>query len=442
MRDITESDGSFVTTTAGDRERERFSRRFNLAEGLLVMAFILVVLWGCAYPFGVMLEIPGVRPGSTLLLVAGALYLLFVSPRLHRDTLSSWGLGDPWALFGSLRTATPLRRAVLAGVVAALFVGLNVLNYRNWGEVSEFFNFDKLPLPPHFFETFPGSLMVVLFGSLLASVIVLFGIRYDNFGTAFATAMKIALPLLGLIMLAAYAQRGAAAFAHFSLRAFLIGAFGYVFWGFVQQLLFSSYFGTRLRKAFGPSSAPGNRRPAARVPEALKFAFAAALVLGPLAWLPIRLRFGGAAVPVSVLAGFVAAFGLFGGLYGWFYAVDRRRLLVATLTGSCFGVIHINSYGLVAVTFLLGIFLSYVFMEERNRNLVALGFIHGVLGSSFGMFFSKGQSGALKVDYGVGPWNVDDPSWGVLVVPALCVAGYLWVVWWFLRRDRVLEGGA
>lgn len=438
MRKTTEQDGLFVTTTAGDRERERFSRRFNLAEGLLVMVFILVVLWGCAYPFGVMLEVPGVRAGSTLCLVAGALYLLFVSPRLHGDTLSSWGLGNPWALVRQLRAASPARRGVLLGVMAALFVGLNVLNYQNWGEVAEFFNFDKTPLR-HYDQSFPGVLLVVLFGSALASVIVLFGIRYDNFGSAFATAMKIALPLLGLIVAAAFAQRGAAAFERFSLDAFLLGAFGYVFWGFVQQLLFSSYFGTRLRKAFGPSSFPGNRRPGARVPLALMFSFVAALVLAPLAWLPIRLHFGAESVPVSVLAGFMTSFGLFGALYGWFYAVDRKRLLVATLTGSCFGVIHINSHGLVGVTFLLGIFLSYVFMEERNRNLVALGFIHGVLGSSFGMFFSKGQSGALEVDYGVGPWNVDDPSWGVLAVPALCVAGYLWVVGWYLRRGHALE---
>lgn len=438
MRKKAESDGRFVTTTAGDRERERFSRRFNLVEGLLVMVFILLVLWGCAYPFGVMLEIPGVRPVSTLCLVAGALYLLFVSPRLHGDTLSSWGLGNPWALFRELRAASPLRRVGLLGVMAALFIGLNVLNYQNWGEVAEFLNFDKTPLR-HYDQSFPGVLLVVLFGSVLASVIVLFGIRYDNFGSAFATAMKIALPLLGLILLAAFAQRGTAAFERFSLRAFFIGAFGYVFWGFVQQLLFSSYFGTRLRKAFGPSVSPDNRRPAARFPEALKFGFVGALILGPLAWLPVRLHSGAELVPVSVLAGFMTSFGLFCALYGWFYAVDRKRLLVATLTGSCFGVIHINSYGLVAVTFLLGVFLSYVFMEERNRNLVALGFIHGVLGSSFGMFFSKGQSGALKVDYGVGPWNVDDPSWGVLVVPALCVAGYLWVVGWYLCRGHALE---
>jgi hypothetical protein len=109
---------------------------------------------------------------------------------------------------------------------------------------------------------------------------------------------------------------------------------------------------------------------------------------------------------------------------------------VATLSGSCFGLIHINSYGLVAVTFLLGIALTYVFMEDKNRNLVALGFIHGLLGSSFGTFFSKGKSGALEVDYSVGPWNVDNPTWGVLVFPVLCILFYAALILWYSLRHK------
>ncbi|MBW7865082.1 MAG: CPBP family intramembrane metalloprotease [Candidatus Hydrogenedens sp.] len=423
-----------LTNTAGDQEREARSRRFNLVEGLLVMVFVLFILWGVAYPFGVMLDIGGVREASTVLLVIGACYLLFVSPFIHRDTLSSWGLGSPWALWQNLREANPAKRAVLGAVILALFIGLNALNYYNWREVAEFFNFDKTPMRD-FDRTFPGILVVFAFGSALSAVIVLFGIRYDNFISAFATAMKIALPLLGLILLGAFAQRGTEAFARFTFRAFFVGAFGYLFWGFVQQLLFSSFFGTRLRKAFAPGMSPDNTTPPGkRAPVAVKFSIGFALIGAPLFWVPLRLSFSAAEVPLVLLPGFAFFLALFGALYGYFYAKDRKRLLVATLSGSCFGLIHINSYGLVAVTFLLGIFLTYVFMKDQNRNLVALGFIHGLLGSSFGMFFSKGQSGALKVDYGVGPWNVDDPAWGVMVVPVLCILAYLWLVRCYLKN--------
>jgi hypothetical protein len=85
------------------------------------------------------------------------------------------------------------------------------------------------------------------------------------------------------------------------------------------------------------------------------------------------------------------------------------------------------------VTFLLGIFLTYVFMKDANRNLVALGFIHGLLGSSFGMFFSHAKAGPLTVDYGVGPSHVHNPTWGVLIVPALCMLAYLCLIIWYLK---------
>lgn len=423
-----------VTSVAGDQEREAKSRRYNLTEGLGVMVFIMFILWGVAYPFGVMGEINGIREVSTWMLILGAVYILFVSPFIHKDTLCTWGLGSPWKLREMLREGSPAKRLMLGLLLLALFLGLNALNYLNWGEVSEFFNFDKTPAKD-FDKSFPGILVVFGFGSALSAVIVLFGIRYDNFLSAFATAMKIALPLLALIILGAVAQRGAHAFDGFTFRRFFTGAFGYVFWGFVQQLLFSAYMGTRVRKAFGPATAPDNARPAGtRLPVALRFGAGFALVGAPLFYLPLLAHFGAETIPLKLLFFFALFFAPLGVLYGHYYAVDRKRLLVATLSGSCFGLIHINSWGLVAVTFLLGVFLSYVFMVERNRNLVALGFIHGLLGSSFSLFFSDGKSGALEVDYGVGPWNVDNPAWGVMFVPVVCMLAYLFIIRCYLKN--------
>ncbi len=423
-----------LVNTAGDQEYERKSRAYNLVEGLSIMIFVLAVLWLVQYSFGVMGKSKAMETFSGVLLGVGACYLLFVSPFRHGDTLSSWGLGNPWALWRELRDGSAAKRFSLCAIMLALFIALNAVGYRNWAEVEEFFNFDKVEMLRGLDKGFPGILFVFAFLSLLSAVIVLFGIRYDNFVSAFATAMKIALPLLALIILGAMAQRGMKAFDGFTIKAFAIGAFGYVFWGFVQQLLFSSFFGTRLRKAFGPSKSPTNSRaPGKRMPTTLAFAAGFMFIGAPLAYFPLLLHFGAEQIPIKLLFYFAVFFAPFGALYGHFFAKDRKRLLVATLSGSCFGLIHINSYGLVAVTFLLGIFLTYVFMKDVNRNLVALGFIHGLLGSSFSIFFSHDKAGPLTVDYGVGPAHVDNPTWGVIIVPVLCMLAYLCLMIWYLK---------
>ncbi len=426
---------NYVRTTAGDMEQERFSPKANFIEGIGLMIFILVFLWIIAYAFGVMQDVKGAKLFSEILMVGGALYMLFVAPFLHRDTAANWGLGTPWGLWRLLKESTPAKRALLLVIVVALFIGLNALNIYHWEKVLKFLNLHRTGMIA-WKGSFPGAIGMVTFGSILSLLIITFGIRYDNFLSAFRTAMIIALPLFVLIILAAMMQRGMAAFEGISISAFLIGIFGYVFWGFVQQLLFSSYLGTRIRKGFAPSTSPSNAiDPENRLRFTLVSSFLAAFLTAAGLFILLR-RNHGEAIPDWTFFAFGAFFLPLFAAYAWFFAIDRKRLLVATLSGSCFGLIHINSYGLVAVTFLLGIALTYVFMEDKNRNLVALGFIHGLLGSSFGTFFSKGKSGALEVDYSVGPWNVDNPTWGVLVFPVLCILFYGVLILWYSLRHR------
>ena len=64
---------NYVRTTAGDMERERFSPRANFIEGMGLMIFILVILWGIAYALGVMQEVKGAKGFSEILMVGGAL---------------------------------------------------------------------------------------------------------------------------------------------------------------------------------------------------------------------------------------------------------------------------------------------------------------------------------------------------------------------------------
>jgi hypothetical protein len=99
------------------------------------------------------------------------------------------------------------------------------------------------------------------------------------------------------------------------------------------------------------------------------------------------------------------------------------------LNGAFFGIIHINSWLLAGVCWLLGVFLSWVFMEDHNRNLIALGFIQGFLGSSVGWLFSHGKGGALAMSMGVGPSHMKgfDPI-TVAVVAALIIGFIAFIV--------------
>ncbi len=429
----------YVATTVGDLERERFSPRANFIEGMGLTAFILVILWAIAYPFGVMGGLGGVQRFSEALMVGGALYMLFVAPFLHHDTASSWGLGTPWGLWRLLKDLSAGKRTLLLLIIATLFVSLNIINVYQWERVVRFFNLHRTGMR-EWNQGFPGILGVLSFGGVLSLIIITFGIRYDNFLSAFRTAMVVALPLFALILLGAAAHRGREAFAEFRFGAFLIGVLGYVFWGFVQQLLFSSYLGTRIRKGFGPSLSPANiMAPEKRLHFVIGFSALGSLLAAMCLFALLR-RSHGAVIPTWSLFAFAGFLLPLFGVYAWFYALDRKRMLVATLIGAGFGLIHIDSYGLVGVTFLLGIALSYVFMEDKNRNLVALGFIHGLLGSSFGLFFSKGKSGALEVDYSVGPWNVKTPTWSVLIVPVLCILFYVAMVLWYTTRHKETAG--
>lgn len=424
-----------LINTAGEFERETRSRKFNAIEALEAMLIILVLLWPVSYLLDILWGVRAASQISVALLTAFALFVLFVSPILHRDTLSSWGLGSPWGLARLLRRLPLARRWALIAVLLALFAGLNAACYWRWDEVVKFFHLRGTALAHAKEAGFPGNLAVFGFGSLVAAVILTFGVRYDNFLSALKTAMIVAWPLFAIICVAAYLQRGPDAFAGFSLSTFSLGVFGYLFWGFVQQLLFSAYFGTRFRKAFAPSTRPENKVSGIRrMRVSALFGLVTAAVGAGTLFLGLRALYGAAEAPVATLYYALAFIFPVGALYGYFYCLDRKRLLVATLAASCFGLIHIDSYGLVAGTWLLGIILVYIFMEDKNRNLVALGFIHGLNGSTLGWLFSKGHSGALEIDYSVGPWNVENPTFAVVYFPLVCILAYVATIIWSARR--------
>jgi len=417
---------TMVLNVAGEPEREARSRRANGVEALLMILAVLVVLWPLAYFWGQYLEIPGVRGMAVVTLVLLAVGILCVSPWWHRDALSSWGLGSPAQLREEFRRARPAHRLLLALVLLGLFAGMNVLHYVHWESVLRLFSLRDTPLA-NFKGSGSGRAVILALGVLISALFLSYGVRYDNFGIALRTAFRIALPMCGLLFLAAFAQRGREAFAGAEAGALVLNAVGYVFWGFLQQLLFSGYFGNRLRKAFPP---PTTAEPMASpgivalACGALAAGFAGLVAMGLLMrWYPGEI--GWSAAPWLAVFAFPV-----GAVYGHFLARFPRRMLVATLTATCFSVIHLNSLGLMLGTFLLGIPLAFVFMEDRNRNLVALAMVHALLGTTGNWLFSSGVSGALEVNYRVGPWHVETPTLGVLLLPLLCIAAYAaFTVW-------------
>lgn len=411
-----------VINTAGEPEREARSPRANAVEALGFVCVILVTLWPICFAIGVLGDNSAVRTAAQWPIAALLAWVLVASPWWHRDTAESLGLGNPRRLWRTVREAAPRRRWQLIGAMTAVFVALNFLTLTQWPLVRRFFR-----LPPSALH-WPW-LAIALFGVVLSALVVTCLIRYDNFGRAFRAALWVSGALLLYAGTAAVLHRGWNAFAAIDPGRYLLDVIAYVFWGFVQQLVFTAYFGTRLRKAFGPGPRPGHAPRSALIGAAV-----AAMTIAPAVWLTVRGLYGAAAAPPGMLAWCVVFALPPGAVWGWFYARDPRRLLVATITGSIFGLIHIDSYGLVLVTSGLGTVLAWLFMEDRTRNLTALGFIHGFLGSTFGKLFKGDAAGPLRVDYRVGPWNVEEPMLHMLIGPLCCLAAFLVLAIWCWRH--------
>jgi hypothetical protein len=350
-----------LMNTIGEMEQDRKSRRENLVEAFGMMVLVLVLLWLLGYTFGVLMGVEIANKIAMVIIWIASLYILFVSSHVHGDKLSTWGLGSPWTVIRMLREGNWPTRIGLGGFLTFFTIFMAYMFFIFWPEAAKFLFGVKREAAEAFKATAGGKVGVVVMGALISLFFSTVIIRYDNFFSAFYSALKILAVLAPPLYIGALLYIGPEAFAEFDPLKFALGVFGYLFWGVVQQLLFSSYFGTRIRKGFGPAKNPKNQ-------------------------------------------------------FWW-------RLFVAFINGSFFGFIHIQSWYLVAVTWFLGIFLSWVFMADRSRNLVALGFVHGFLGSSLGWLFSSGKAGGLEVNMNVGPWHVHgfDPTVPIVVIPVTLI---------------------
>ncbi len=351
-------DTPVLLNTAGEVEAEIKSRRHNLIEGFSMLMAILVCLWWVAYPFGVLMGVGVADALSRLALWAGAIFVLLVSPRMHGDTPESRGLGNPMWVWRALAHGAPLRRLGLALLLGGLTLCLAMFLYANAPDAGKFL----LGLPREIALAAKlnagGSVLLFIFCLGVSAFWTVVVIRYDNFISALTVAGKMLSVLLPVILIFAFLCNGPAPFGAIDLRECGLSGVGYIFWGAIQQLLFCGYFGTRLRKGFAPGDR-GNRR--------------------------------------------------------------VRRLSVAILNGSFFGLIHINSWSLVVATWILGTFLSWAFMEDRARNLFALGIVHGVLGTCTSCFFNGAHGFHIRMR--VGPWWMSEFDPMTAAVSSIVIVG-------------------
>jgi hypothetical protein len=418
-----------VLNTAGEAERESRSRRANALEALVVAAAVMAVLWPFCFGCGVLGESRAIQRMAQMPVAVFIVWALIGSPFWHRDSLESLGLGNPVRLWNRLRE----QRAWMLALVVALFGSLFMVSIANWPDTAKVFRLgNEARLWP---LSSDGIAKMTCFSALLSAFVVTCVVRYDNLTSALRVALTISGALVVYAGVAAVLHRGWTVFSVIDPARYPLDVIAYVFWGGLQQSVFTAYFSTRLRKGFRPAGDIRNTVPVQdRHRRVLIGGVISALTIAPMLWLAVRGLYGAAAAPFTLMITF-AAFALpAGAVWTHYYCKDKRRLLVATLAGSFFGLIHIDSYGLVLVTFGLGTVLAYVFMEDRFRNLSALALIHGFLGSTFGKLFRGEAAGALRVDYRVGPWNVDNPSAWMLIIPLLCLAMYAGLAIWVWRH--------
>lgn len=421
-----------LLNTAGEPEREARSRRANALDALALFGLLLAALWPLAYGWGVLGGARSARSLAEGVLLLALLWAFAGSALWHRDSAASLGLGSPRALWRLIRERRGWARARLLAAVLAVFTTLVWISFAFWPRVARFFR-----LPPEaraWPDDFGGWLAMSSFSVAVAALVATCAIRYDNFGSAFRLALKVVAGFLAYALIAAWLHRGSAAFARIDLSQHWLDVIAYTFWGFTQQLIFTAYFGTRLRKGFGPSASPANVVALDRRRRVVfRGGLIAAVTLAPVAWLTLRLVRGPDISP-ALLPGFAAFAFPAGAVWTHFFCRDKKRMLVATLSGAIFGLIHIDSYGLVLVTGGLGTAFAYAAMEDRFRNLAVLGFVHGLLGSTFGKIFRNANE--LRISYHVGPWHIAEPSPTVLVIPLLCLAACALLAVWVARTFK------
>ena len=359
-----------IQNTAGEWERESRGRLWNFLEPVIMMSILQLLMWGVWFP----LELEG-KDITIVFILIGLLALnLLVSPIIHKDTSSSWGLGSHRYILNKISSGSTKNRVfILVLVIIIITIIVLAINFF-WIElIDNFIDIDPVQAS-QFQSTLVGTLIIISSGIVIGFIFALFIIRYDNFLKALKVSLIVILILGSILFLYSLTISSLNIYQNFNLLDFLTQFFGYIFWGALQQLLFASYFGTRFRKAFSPAVKSNGK-------------------LKKKLW--------------------------------------KKRLVVSIISGSYFGLIHVPSWYLLIFTSVLGVVISWLYMKDRNRNLIAIGIIHGFLGSLIGVFFAPGV-----VEMSVGPASVPlelVPNFWIISICLIIHQIIIILVWYFIE---------
>jgi hypothetical protein len=361
-----------MLNTAGVWVQETKGRAWNVIEPVLLMSLLQVIMWAVWFP----LELQGEDPTTAYIIIGALAIVIFVSPFIHRDTISGWGLGNPVYVFRKIKEGG--RPRVIALIVLCLFLAIGAAAfYFLWEQLADILFGMSETSADAFLSTSLGTTAVIALGLVAGLIVGTFLIRYDNFLNALKVA-AIVIGILGPLIFVVGVAIDPTGLDRFDGEGFALNVAYYIFWGALQQFLFAGYFGQRFQKAFGPAADAKEPGKPTKVEER---------------------------------------------------AMYKKRFWVSLLAGSYFALIHVPSWNLVAFTWLLGVILSWLYMKDKNRNLIALGIIHGVLGSLANVFFES------TVSFSVGP-STDEaialaPVFWVVAIALAAHQVIIVLAWWF-----------
>jgi len=216
--------------------------RLSLLEVPIIVLWILFWLWAV---------LPRGKPGLVLgvsALAAALIYIAFISARRHGDTSDDWGLGNPARFLRTLRQGPKARAKSIQLSVANLLVLVVVLLARDQAEeILRRVVGQSTPFRIH--GPIPAWVVALVFMAMI-HLFLFCVIRYNNMRRAARIVGIYLAILLAFIAVAGYFMIYVRAEGTVELRwARGLKAVGtYVIWGTLQELLFLSYFNTRIRK--------------------------------------------------------------------------------------------------------------------------------------------------------------------------------------------------
>ena len=216
--------------------------RWSLLEVPIIVLWILFWLWAV---------LPRGKPGLILgvfALAMALIYIAFFSARFHGDTSDDWGLGNPGRLLKALRQGPKARSKCIQLSASNLLVLVVILLARDQAEeILRRVVGQSTPFRIH--GPIPAW-VVALVSVAMINLFLFCVIRYNNMRRASKIVGIYLAILLVFIAVAGYFMIYVRAEGTVELKwARGLKSVGtYVIWGTLQELLFLSYFNTRIRK--------------------------------------------------------------------------------------------------------------------------------------------------------------------------------------------------